>query len=241
MRKNDIYEIFKEIEEGIVDLKKFNKISKVKFKSILENLRSILEYVAHDINMALSQPKDEARLYFPYGESYKKFKESTDRNLRNLDAEIPEIYCLLESLQPHKDNNNWLVLMCEFTNQVKHKKLIDIHEKDENSVILSTGGMPIFEFINCSNVIVEGERIVLEDQNGTVTDFGKMGSYHISQDKVISQENNPNMSHIIIKGKKLILENKEIELIPFVDEYFYKIKKFSDEVYMILGKLDKLM
>ena len=47
MSKADVDELLKDIEEQLISIKKYKKITKVKLKSILENLRSSLEYMAH--------------------------------------------------------------------------------------------------------------------------------------------------------------------------------------------------
>ena len=87
MSKADVDELLKDIEEQLISIKKYKKITKVKLKSIFENLRSSLEYMAQDINSALSRPGK--RVYFPYGDTIENFKNSINQNLPNLQSEYP--------------------------------------------------------------------------------------------------------------------------------------------------------
>ena len=89
MSKADVDELLKDIEEQLISIKKYKKITKVKFKSVLENLRSSLEYIAQDINSALSKPAK--RIYFPYGDTKEKFEQSIDRNLQAIQSEYPAL------------------------------------------------------------------------------------------------------------------------------------------------------
>lgn len=73
MSKADVDELLKDIEEQLISIKKYKKITKVKLKSILENLRSSLEYMAQDINSALSKKRQE---YISHMEILKKFLRS---------------------------------------------------------------------------------------------------------------------------------------------------------------------
>ncbi len=71
MSKADVDELLKDIEEQLISIKKYKKITKVKLKSIFENLRSSLEYMAQDINSALSRPGKKG--IFPIWRYYRKF------------------------------------------------------------------------------------------------------------------------------------------------------------------------
>ena len=52
MSRADVEELLMAVDESINSLKGYNKITKVKVKSILEHLRSSLDFIAKDINDA---------------------------------------------------------------------------------------------------------------------------------------------------------------------------------------------
>ena len=65
MRKDSIYELLEDVKGTFLLISSYKKIPPPKVKTILEHLRSCLEYAAQDINSKLSAPK--VRFYFPYG------------------------------------------------------------------------------------------------------------------------------------------------------------------------------
>lgn len=129
MSRADVEELLMAVDESINSLKGYNKITKVKVKSILEHLRSSLDFIAKDINDKLSQPKE--RLYFPYGKDKKSFEDRMAKNLKGLDVELPSIYRLISELQPHQCADDWLITMCSLTNTMKHKGLEGSHELEK--------------------------------------------------------------------------------------------------------------
>ncbi len=232
MSKADVDELLKDIEEQLILMKKYKKITKVKLKSILENLRSSLEYIAQDISSVLSNPND--KVYFPYGDTKENFKGRINQNLPAIRSEYPKIYDYIEHLQPHKNNGDkWLVDMCRITNDAKHKKLLEVKNEGNDNVVLSSGGIPIFGFIDCENSIIEGPQIYVRNKDGSLTDQGMMGTYYIDGENVeVIEESNPLVDFSIVEKKKLVIdEETPIEVIPFLEKCFNKISQFSTDVY----------
>ena len=232
MSKADVDELLKDIEEQLISMKKYKKITKVKLKSILENLRSSLEYMAQDINSALS--KKGERVYFPYGDTIENFKKRINQNLPAIQSEYPALYDFIEHLQPHKNNGDkWLVDMCRMTNDAKHKKLLEVKNEGNDNVVLSSGGIPIFGFIDCENSIIEGPQIYVRNKDGSLTDQGMMGTHYIDGENVeVIEESNPLVDFSIVEKKKLVIdEETPIEAIPFLEKCFNKISQFSTDVY----------
>lgn len=232
MSKADVDELLKDIEEQLISIKKYKKITKVKLKSILENLRSSLEYMAQDINSALSRPGK--RVYFPYGDTIENFEKSINQNLPDLQSEYPILYDGIEHLQPHKNNGDkWLVDMCRMTNDAKHKGLLEVKNKGNDHVVLSSGGIPIFGFVDCEDSFMVGPRICVRNKDGSLTDQGMIGEYHIDGENVeVIEENNPLVDFSIVEKKKLVIDGKTpIEVIPFLEKCFNKISQFSTDVY----------
>ena len=99
-----------------------NSIPRVKVKSALEHMRSILDYAALDVYHYVYK-KNPPKIYFPYGSDHQKFKDSIGRNLPGLEIESILIYKLIESIQPHCILENTLTDLCAFTNHNKHQNL----------------------------------------------------------------------------------------------------------------------
>lgn len=233
MSKADVGELLKDIEEQLNSLKKCKKITKVKLKSTLENLRSSLEYIAQDINSALSKPGK--RIYFPYGDNKEKFEQSIDRNLQAIQSEYPTLYDCIEHLQPYKNNgDNWLVDMCRMTNDAKHKGLLEVKNKGNDHVLVDAAGIPLCEIINAGNVevLLEGNTFFSENDDGSETNLGTMGKYHVEGTEVEVIEEDDFVSFSIVKEKKLVIDGETpIEAIPFLEKCFNKISQFSTDVY----------
>lgn len=86
---------------------------RVPAKNLMENLRSALDYMAHDIYgncyqaERISAGKKEPRdIYFLYGLTEGDFKAGVGRSLPNLKKYSPEVYKLLELIKPFKCSNN---------------------------------------------------------------------------------------------------------------------------------------
>lgn len=233
MSKADVDDLLKDVEEQLISMKKYKKITKVKLKSILENLRSSLEYIAQDINSALSRPGK--RVYFPYGDTIENFKKSINQNLPAIQSEYPALYDHIEQLQPHKNNGDkWLVDMCRMTNDAKHKGLLEVKNKGNDDVLVDARGIPFCKIINAGNmeVLLEGNKFFSENDDGSVTNLGTMGKYHVEGTEVKVIEKDDLVSFSIVEEKKLVIDGETpFEVIPFLEKCFNKISQFSTNVY----------
>jgi hypothetical protein len=145
-RYQDIIELLETVESNITSLKKsYDKAKKDEeqkevlrpiVKSSLEHLRSILEYSTQDIWFSYNSRRNKD-LYFPYGKTEALFKKSVERRrLSTLANTKPKLYSLIESLQPHKCNNDWLIELCKQTNFNKHDRLSSqVRENSKESTI----------------------------------------------------------------------------------------------------------
>ena len=213
MSKEDVHDLFQEIENELDNLRKYRKITKTRFKFVLECLRSSLEYMAQDINKKLSNPKK--KLYFPYGETEEIFKSNVAKHLPSLEDEFPEIYSSMENLQPYmSDGDKWLVIMCSLTNEVKHEKLIENIEREKiKSVSIGDEEFVAWKFFggNGSTVVLDGEI------NGKrISPFQIIQSNEAENDQIIHYEKmNPKIDFKVDKEKELFLEgNDPIRIIP---------------------------
>src|SRR5512145_502440 len=92
---------------------------RVPVKNLMENLRSALDYMAHDIyesccqaaRTASGQP-DPKNIYFPYGKTEADFKAGVGSSLPSLATLAPDIYKILLSIQPFACGDSWLCDLC---------------------------------------------------------------------------------------------------------------------------------
>jgi hypothetical protein len=103
---------------------------RVPVKNLMENLRSALDYMSHDIYENYCQPNQPTvgnsktpRIYFPYGRTDADFKSSIGRSLPGLANSSPEIYQMIQSIQPFSCGDAWLCDFSEILNEKKHNKL----------------------------------------------------------------------------------------------------------------------
>ena len=134
LRQQDIKSLLAEVNENIsiieqeikkvISDKSIKEILKPKVKTCLEHLRSCLDFCAHDIYEIILQPilgTPNRRFYFPYGSSYEEFYSSLCKNkFKQLIRHNEKIYDLIESIQPFRLKNNWLLDLCKSTNYNKH-------------------------------------------------------------------------------------------------------------------------
>ena len=140
MRKNDVFELLAHAKSDIKEIaKEYHSSLKAKniqpklqidIKNLMENLRSTLDYTAHDIYDLLIMShrsslgkKQIDKIYFPYGKDITDFKSMLGNYLPELDVINPDVYSLVESLQPHKSDSPWLFNLCNLVNQNKHDSI----------------------------------------------------------------------------------------------------------------------
>jgi len=112
---------------------------KVDIKNILENLRSCLDYVAHDVYEALC-PRETLprRLYFPIRHSQKEFDQAVDRDFPGLRAGYPTAFALMAQYQPF--NDPWLRDFNKLNNNNKHEDLVEQTRTQTKRVTVSRPG-----------------------------------------------------------------------------------------------------
>jgi hypothetical protein len=110
---------------------------KIDIKNILENLRSCLDYIARDIHdkfVAGSPPK----LYFPIRHTFTAFEQVIARDFSGLDQTSPDVYNLLEKVQPY--NDDWLGKFNRLNNNNKHEDLVEQTRTETKQVTVSSKG-----------------------------------------------------------------------------------------------------
>ena len=112
---------------------------KVSIKNIFENLRSCLDYLAHDIFekhcTAATKPD---RLYFPIRASAPEFGSVIAKDYPALQTTAPQVHRLLEAVQPYRDP--WLGQFNKLNNHNKHQDLVEQSRTEARQVAVSRGG-----------------------------------------------------------------------------------------------------
>ncbi|MBJ6888880.1 hypothetical protein [Vibrio cholerae] len=228
MYNEDIKELLEHSKKevnAIAEQSKQGTINKIAVKNVLENLRSILDYHSQDILNVLkakvSNKKLPNKVYFPYGQKENHFKISVKNNLPSLNEVLPEAYQLLESIQPFKSKDNWVVDLCSLTNEAKHNNLSKT--KKQKSVSIRQGNF--IHIDGATNVVLENNYV-----NGQRLDDVYVNNNH--EVRIVKHSG----TTLITENNKIKFDGKEIEVAPFLRQCHSKIEQFSSELSQILHK-----
>lgn len=112
---------------------------KVSIKNIFENLRSCLDYLAHDIHEThCAGSKKSDRLYFPIRQSATDFGTAITSDFPGLPSAAPHVFSVLETVQPFRDP--WLGQFNKLNNHNKHQDLVEQSRSEARHVTVSRGG-----------------------------------------------------------------------------------------------------
>lgn len=145
---------------------------RIKVKNLMENLRSILDYVAHDIYESVCRPQqqksgkpDPRTIYFPYGRNEKDFNASIMNSLPDLEVLSVPIFSLINNVQPFISNNPWVCDLCSINNENKHDRLTpQVREEIETYTVKGPQGSV--------STISNNPNVQVTSQPGAVRIFG---------------------------------------------------------------------
>lgn len=244
MRLNDIRELLQDVEDNIKLIEKeyqkaltdkdIQQVMKVKVKSSLENLRSCLDYCAHDIYDIIYKAIDyksigeleRLKIYFPYGETDVNFKASVGRTFKRLKTVNSQVYVIIESIQPFKCNNNWLVELCRITNNIKHKELIKQQRMDTKS--LNINGINLIKY--------EGTVVNITMSGNTFNGKKQQSDIIIKNSEVVSDLNDIGLEAFFINWVRFTFNNTNIDVLKLLKISYSEIKRMIDDLYSILSK-----
>lgn len=121
-----------------------NSILLIKYKNLLENLRSALDYCAHGLCEKYGNgPKPE--VYFPYASldtTREQFLKRVEKNIPGLSKNRPDLLAFLERMQHFsRPGAEWFPQFMHLTNKNKHVRLTPRIKMD--GVRLNVGGLTI--------------------------------------------------------------------------------------------------
>lgn len=110
----------------------------VDIKNLCENLRSILDYIAHDIRETHCVSADpKARFYFPILPTRPDFDAQMKKSYPGLEAKASDLWNFLERAQPYHDDSRWLGVFNRINNENKHGNLVAQTRTDTEQVRVS--------------------------------------------------------------------------------------------------------
>jgi hypothetical protein len=239
-RQEDINELFDEVREILSFLyrsyeeakkdRSIKKIDRVKVKSALEHLRSILDYSSMDVYFFVYKQQPPKQVCFPYGKDEPDFRNSLiSKKFALLEQKNPEIYNIFSSIQPHSCASEWLIYLCNYNNENKHKKLSSQVKKAKDRVTVgnvaqvSGNGKIIFQ-----NCIVNGLQIGKDSSTPVVI------SDSMTDDEIIAQFNTDNPYLPITRVAEDIqfyIDGSENDALTFIQEVTERISKFIHDLY----------
>lgn len=222
MKNADIKSLLDHLKRSVPDITeqaKNGEICKVDVKNSLENLRSILDYIAHDILLGLktkSRDKLSDKVFFPYGQRKNHFKNSIQKNLPKLDQYLPDVYEVIEKHQYFKCKDNWLYDLCFLTNDAKHNRLSET--ENQQSVDIKQPGIHV-NAGQGANIVISGNTYNGEFQDTVVVEPDGDIVVHERSGKTSNEINNCIKFH-----------GKELEVAPFLEKCLDNIEKLVVEI-----------
>lgn len=121
--ESQLQEIKSEYEKSLND-KEVKPRLKILIKNYLENLRSVLDYIAHDIHDHYVHCGKGHTIYFPLRNDPQKFLDAVQRYFHVLQNTAPCAFSFLEKYQVFTDSGNEILLkMINLVNRKKHDQL----------------------------------------------------------------------------------------------------------------------
>ncbi|MFH2350050.1 hypothetical protein ABK683_22490 [Enterobacter hormaechei] len=226
MSREGSLDLLLEVEENLETMKKTQQIRPVKVKSMLEHLRSSLEYVANDAydKYVSPVPSKRPKIFFPYGEQ--KFIDNffTQKLKINPPSSSP-LYEVFNSIQDFRTGEDTLTMMCNLTNEVKHRKPIPLEEESSvKDINVRIDGFGIFNVANPNRVVFKNNSI-----NGQ-----KLENFTFENGKLERTGNGIPVNIVITEDKKIRFHGEDYEVVPFIESCLIRLRIFINEAYDVL-------
>jgi hypothetical protein len=112
---------------------------KVAIKNIFENLRSCLDYLAHDIfDTHCGSTRKPDSLFFPIRSTASEFNQAIAKDYPDLQLTAKAVFDILEAVQPYHDP--WLGQFNKLNNLNKHQDLVEQTRTEARQVSVSREG-----------------------------------------------------------------------------------------------------
>jgi hypothetical protein len=114
---------------------------KIDIKNLCGNLRSTLDYIAHDIRGKYCHSANpNARFYFPIISNASQYQIQMNNWFPGLYSACPDLWSYLESIQPYNSEHAWLGMFNRINNENKHESLVEQTRTETKRINVSFGG-----------------------------------------------------------------------------------------------------
>ncbi len=201
---------------------------RVPVKNLMENLRSSLDYMAHDIYESCCQAariaagrSDPRSIYFPYGQTEADFRSGVGNSLPDLQNINPDVYDLIASIQPFRCNDGWLYDLCSILNEKKHDKL-KAQTRSETEIYSVEGEH------GSVSIIVNNPNVKITSQPGAVKIFGVPAEFTSEGIKTAPSEK---LSHKRMVWVAFTFEGSDVNVIGMLEKAVVGIKNLASQLY----------
>lgn len=231
-RRKDVEELLEYVKTSLVtvktvydqslELKEIPGRLCVQVKNVMENLRSALDYMALDVYESLpNQKNSKPKIYFPYGKDKVDFDSMVKKYFSSLEVVNPDIYFLLENMQPYKQGSTWLCDLCQITNDHKHDSLTPQIRTSKKTYSVSRAGVSLISAP--AHEIQAGPGDIL---------FGEIPI--IFDPKTGIPQQTPGLDIEVITWVSFMFQGTKIEVYPFLLIAFQKVSELSKNLYEML-------
>lgn len=204
---------------------------RIPVKNLMENLRSALDYMAHDIYdgccksfRAATGKSDPRNIYFPYGRTDQDFRAGLGSSLPDLQTQNLGVYQLVESIQPFRSKDSWLYDLCSILNENKHDKLTaQVLSENETYTVKS-------EFGSVS-IPVNNPNIQVTSMPGAVQIFGVPAQFTSEGIKTAPSDR---LTHRREKWVAFTFEGSNVNVIGMLDKAVAGISDFANRLYRLI-------
>lgn len=141
IRSNDDLTKIEDEYNKSLQAQKVSPALRIDIKNFCENLRSVLDYLAHEIrkkHCPSASPKD--KFYFPILPDYSTYKSLMRKWFPDLKSSCPDLWDYLEFIQPYHPCNVWLSHFNQLNNENKHGSLAEQTRSERQEVRVTTQG-----------------------------------------------------------------------------------------------------
>lgn len=212
-------------------LKEHSLDLRIPVKNLMENLRSALDYMAHDIydtccksaRIAAGKPGPR-NIYFPYGRTDPDFRSGMGSHLPDLKNQNPPVYDLVESIQPFRCNDPWLYDLCSILNENKHVKLTAQVRSDTETYSVESEYGKVSIPVNNPNVRVTS-------MPGAAKIFGVPAQFTPEGIKTAPSDR---LTHRREKWVAFKFEGSNVNVIGMLDKAVSGISDFAERLYSLI-------
>ena len=213
------------LRDGSLDLR-------VPVKNLMENLRSALDYMAHDIyescchsTRLLIGKSVPNNIYFPYGKTESDFKARVGSSLPGLATNSPDIYKMMLSIQPFSCGDAWLYDLCIILNENKHNRLkVQKRTESETYSVESEHGSVA--------IPINNPNIKITSLPGAVKVFGISADF---REDGIHTTSSDTRKHKRTKWIAFTFEGTNVNVINLLDKSTTGIKNFAEGLFQKIG------